>query len=72
MDLPFVTEGQMAGSSRKSQIHRRQVRRRKLKALRTRYAAAKSESERNRVMQKTKRLRPAPSETQFLDPIKKT
>jgi hypothetical protein len=49
----------MSRHARKTEIHRRQVRHAKLVRLRKRYAAAKTDSERSRIMEKTRRISPS-------------
>lgn len=62
----------MGRHARKSEINRRRARRQKLLGLRQRYAAAKTESERAKVLERVRRLRPAPTQQDFLAPLQRS
>jgi hypothetical protein len=49
----------MSRHARKTEIHRRRVRHTKLISLRKRYAAAKTDSQRSQIMEKTRRVSPS-------------
>jgi hypothetical protein len=55
----------MSTPSRTSELRRRRARKDKVTLLRKRYAASKSESDRNRILEKLKRVAPSLSEDQF-------
>ena len=59
----------MTTPSRKSEIRRRRARKEKVALLRKRYAAAKSEGDRARIVEKLRRLSPTFSMDEFLKPI---
>ena len=59
----------MTTPSRKSEIRRRRARREKIALLRKRYAAASSEGDRNRILEKLRRLSPTFSVEEFVKPI---
>jgi hypothetical protein len=59
----------MTTPSRKSEIRRRRARKEKIALLRKRYAAATSEGDRNRVVEKLRRLSPTFSLQEFVKPI---
>ena len=59
----------MTTPSRKSEIRRRRARKEKIALLRKRYAAATSDGERNRMLEKLRRVSPTFSMEEFLKPI---
>jgi len=59
----------MTTPSRNSEIRRRRARKEKIALLRKRYAAATTEGDRNRVVEKLRRLSPTFSMEEFLKPI---
>jgi len=59
----------MTTPSRKSEIRRRRTRKEKIAFLRKRYAAASSEGDRNRVVEKLHRLSPTFKVEEFVKPI---
>lgn len=59
----------MSTPSRNSEIRRRRARKAKIALLRKRYAAATSEGDRARVVEKLRRLSPTFSMEEFLKPI---
>jgi len=59
----------MTTPSRKSEIRRRRARKEKIALLRKRYAAASSEGDRNRIIEKLHRLSPTFVMEEFLKPI---
>jgi hypothetical protein len=59
----------MTTPSRKSEIRRRRARKEKVALLRKRYAAATSEGDRSRVIEKLKRLSPTFKMEEFTKPI---
>jgi len=59
----------MTTPSRTSEIRRRRARKEKVALLRKRYAAATSEGDRNRIVEKLRRLSPTFSMEEFLKPI---
>ena len=59
----------MTRPSRKSEIRRRRSRKEKVALLRKRYAAASSEGDRARIVEKLKRLSPTFVMEEFLKPI---
>jgi len=59
----------MTTPSRKSEIRRRRARKEKVALLRKQYAAASSEDERARIVEKLRRLSPTFSMEEFLGPI---
>ena len=59
----------MTTPSRKSEIRRRRARKEKIALLRKRYAAASSEGDRNRIVEKLRRLSPTFSVEEFVKPI---
>jgi hypothetical protein len=61
----------MPKGNRKSEIQRRQTRRRRLADLRKRYTAARTEGERKRVIDKLKRVSPWLTVEEFLAPTAK-
>ena len=60
----------MTTPSRKSEINRRRARKQKVALLRKRYAAATSEGDRNRIVDKLHRISPTFSMEEFLKAIK--
>jgi hypothetical protein len=60
----------MAHSTRRNELHARRVRRRHLKKLRERYAKAKTGGDKERILEKVRRVAPGLSSEQFLAPIK--
>jgi hypothetical protein len=56
--------------SRKSEINRRRARKHKIALLRKRYAAATSEGDRDRIVEKLRRISPTFSMEDFLKPTK--
>jgi hypothetical protein len=61
----------MTTPSRTSEIRRRRARKEKIALLRKRYAAATSEGDRNRIVEKLRRLSPTFSLDEFLKPIQR-
>ncbi len=61
----------MTGPSRRPEIARRRRRQEKLTLLRKRYAAAKSEADRAKIIEKVKRIYPARSPEEVLRVEKK-
>jgi hypothetical protein len=59
----------MTTPSRKSEIRRRRARKEKVALLRKRYAAATTDGDRNRLVEKLRRLSPTFSMEEFLKPI---
>ncbi|MFI5088439.1 MAG: DUF6800 family protein [Terriglobales bacterium] len=59
----------MTTPSRNSEIRRRRARKEKIALLRKRYAAAASEGDRTRIVEKLHRLSPTFSMEEFLKPI---
>jgi hypothetical protein len=59
----------MTTPSRKSEIRRRRARKEKIALLRKRYAAATSEGDRTRIVEKLHRLSPTFSLQEFVQPI---
>jgi len=59
----------MSTPSRKSEIRRRRARKEKIALLRKRYAAASSEGDRNRIVEKLRRLSPTFKLEEFTGPI---
>ena len=59
----------MTTPSRNSEIRRRRARKEKIALLRKRYAASASEGDRNRIVEKLRRLSPTFSMEEFLKPI---
>ncbi len=59
----------MTTPSRKAEIRRRRARKDKIAWLRKRYAAASSEGDRNRILEKLRRLSPTFSIEEFVKPI---
>jgi hypothetical protein len=59
----------MTTPSRNSEIRRRRARKEKIALLRKRYAAAASEGDRNRILEKLRRLSPTFSLEEFVKPI---
>jgi hypothetical protein len=59
----------MTTPSRKTEIRRRRTRKEKIALLRKRYASASSEGERNRVIEKLRRVSPTFAVEEFLKPI---
>ena len=59
----------MTTPSRKSEIRRRRARKEKIALLRQRYASAPSDGERNRLLEKLRRVSPTFSMEEFLKPI---
>ena len=59
----------MTTPSRKSEINRRRARKQKIALLRKRYAATTSEGDRNRIVEKLRRISPTFSMEEFLKPI---
>ena len=59
----------MTTPSRKSEINRRRARKHKIALLRKRYAAAASEGDRNRVVEKLHRISPTFPTEEFLKPM---
>jgi hypothetical protein len=60
----------MTTPSRKNEIRRRRARKEKIALLRKRYASANSDLERNRVVEKLRRVSPTFSMEEFLKPIR--
>jgi hypothetical protein len=58
------------GQVRKTEIHRRRKRREKLRKLRSRYSLAKTNQEKEKILEKVKRIAPWLSEEEFLEPLK--
>ena len=59
----------MSTPSRKSEIRRRRARKEKIALLRKRYASASSEGDRNRIVEKLRRLSPTFKLEEFTGPI---
>jgi hypothetical protein len=59
----------MTTPSRKSEIRRRRARKEKIALLRKRYAAVTTDGDRNRLVEKLRRLSPTFSMEEFLKPI---
>ena len=59
----------MSTPSRNSEIRRRRARKEKIALLRKRYAAAGSEGDRNRILEKLRRLSPTFKLEEFTGPI---
>jgi hypothetical protein len=59
----------MSAPSRRPEIRRRRTRKDKIAALRRRYAAAKSEADRNQVFSRVKLLSPSITLEQFTSPL---
>ena len=59
----------MTTPSRKAEIRRRRARQDKIALLRKRYAAATSEDDRNRILEKLRRMSPTFSIEEFVKPI---
>ena len=59
----------MSRHARKTEIHRRQVRDKKLAMLRKRYAAAKNDAERTRVIEKVRRVSPSLTHEAFVETV---
>ncbi len=59
----------MTTPSRKAEIRRRRARKEKIALLRKRYAAATAEGDRNRILEKLRRLSPTFSIEEFVKPI---
>ena len=57
-------------SNRRNELHARRVRRLHLKKLRARYAKAKTNAEKEKILQKVMRVAPGVSTEQFVAPIK--
>jgi hypothetical protein len=55
---------------RRNELHRRRVRRQRLKKLRERYARAKTNAEKEQILQKVSRVAPCVSTEEFLAPLK--
>lgn len=55
---------------RRNELHARRVRRHRLKQLRDRYAKAKTNAEKEKIMDKVARVAPSLSSEQFLATIK--
>jgi hypothetical protein len=59
----------MSNPSRKSEIRRRRTRKEKVSLLRKRYATAKSDGDRKRIMEKLQKVAKGMASDQFLKPI---
>jgi len=59
----------MTTPSRKAELRRRRTRLAKLKLLRKRYAAARSEADRQAILEKVGRLSPRATKEEFLKPL---
>ncbi len=59
------------GQIRKSELHKRKKRREATEHLRVKYLNAKTEEERNLILQRLMKVNPYISLEQFLEPIKK-
>jgi len=59
----------MSTPSRKSEIRRRRARKEKIALLRKRYASTSSEGDRNRIVEKLRRLSPTFKLEEFTGPI---
>ncbi|HSB76863.1 MAG TPA: DUF6800 family protein [Terriglobales bacterium] len=55
----------MSTPSRRSELRRRRARKEKVSLLRKRYSAASSESERNRILEKARKVAPTLAPEQF-------
>lgn len=60
----------MSAPSRRPEIRRRRARKQKTDKLRSLYTAAKSDSERNRIITKAQKMNPAFNLNEFLKPSK--
>ncbi|HEY2987747.1 MAG TPA: DUF6800 family protein [Candidatus Binatia bacterium] len=60
----------MPHSIRRNELHARRVRRQHLKKLRVRYAKAKTNGDKDKILEKVSRVAPGLSSEQFLAPIK--
>jgi len=58
------------GQVRKTEIHQRRVRKEKLKKLRAKFALAKTSSEKEKILEKVKKVAPWLSEEEFIEPLK--
>jgi len=59
----------MSAPSRRPEIRRRRTRREKISVLRRRYAAAKSDAERDQIFARVKRLSPSMTLEEFTAPL---
>ncbi|OGZ32849.1 MAG: hypothetical protein A3I88_02695 [Candidatus Portnoybacteria bacterium RIFCSPLOWO2_12_FULL_39_9] len=59
------------GRIRQTELHRRQKRREKLKKLRAKFALAKNNEEKERILEKVRRMAPWLLSTEFLKPLEK-
>jgi hypothetical protein len=59
------------GQVRKTELHQRRKRKEKLRKLRSKYALAKTNQEKEKILEKVKRIAPWLSEEEFLEPLKK-
>ncbi len=59
----------MSAPSRRPEIRRRRTRKEKIHALRRRYAAAKSDDDRNQIFARVKRLSPSITLEEFSSPL---
>ena len=60
----------MPRSIRRNELHARRARRRHLKKLRARYAKAKTNAEKEKILEKASRVSPSVSREQFLESLK--
>ncbi len=60
----------MAHSTRRNELHARRARRQRLKKLRARYAKAKTNAEKDKILEKVSRVAPSVSREQFLAALK--
>ena len=60
----------MSQAIRRNELHARRVRRQRLRKLRARYAKAKTNAEKEQILQKVARVAPSISTEQFLGPLK--
>jgi hypothetical protein len=61
----------MSAPSRRPEIRRRRARKKKLDKLRSLYVSSKSESDKNRIIAKARKMNPAFNLNEFLKPIAK-
>ena len=59
----------MSQATRRNELHARRMRRQRLRKLRERYAKAKTNAEKEQILQKFSRVAPRISTEQFLAPL---
>jgi len=59
----------MSAPSRRPEIRRRRTRKEKIVQLRKKYASTRSDADRNRILEKVKKLSRGMSQEEFLKPI---